>query len=63
MTRKVDIKIKALEAGRQREIRAAARARQEGKTVAMEGHLRQADQLLDAINAERATTEMPVACF
>ncbi len=52
MTRKVDIKLKALEAGRQRELRAAARAGQEGNAVSMEGHLRQAGQLLDAINVE-----------
>lgn len=51
MTHKADIRIKALEAGRKRELRAAAQARSEGRTIPMEGHLRQAEQLLDAINA------------
>lgn len=55
MTHKVDIKIKALETGRQRELRAAARAEAEGKIVAMEGHLRQADQLLAVIEDELST--------
>lgn len=62
MTRKADIRIRALEAGRERELRAAARARAEGRIIPMEGHLRQADQLLDAINAERDNLEVAVAC-
>lgn len=62
MTRKADIKIRALEAGRERELRAAARARAEGRMIPMEGHLRQADQLLDAINAERVNIRIPAGC-
>jgi hypothetical protein len=57
MTHTVDIRIKAIEFARQRELRAAERAFVEGNATSMAGHLRQASQLLAVIESEPYRTE------
>ncbi len=50
MTYRENIKLGAMATARRRELRAADRAYEEDNAAAMAGHLRQAAQLLAAIN-------------
>jgi hypothetical protein len=62
MTYRENIRLEAIETARRRELRAADRAYQEGNTTATAGHLRQAGQLLDAINRELDNISGVAAC-
>jgi len=62
MTNMDNIRLEAIETARRRELRAADRAYAEGSTASMTGHLRQAGQLLEAINSELDNLTGVAAC-
>ena len=62
MTYRENIRLEAIETARRRELRAADRAFAEGSTASMTGHLRQAGQLLGAINSELGNLTSVAAC-